>query len=72
MTPVITFTDPGGPEALKDYSSTINWGDGTASIPGIITFNAATSTFTVSGNHTYAEESAPSIRCHSRMLSPSR
>jgi hypothetical protein len=52
---VATFTDPGGPEPLTDYSALINWGDGVSSA-GTITFAAGT--FTVSGTHTYAEESA--------------
>jgi hypothetical protein len=29
---VATFTDPGGPEALSDYSAAINWGDGHTSV----------------------------------------
>ena len=52
-----TFTDPGGPEGLGDYSATINWGDGMVTT-GMITVDLATSIFTVTGNHTYAEESA--------------
>jgi len=51
---VATFTDPGGPEVLGDYSASINWGDNTAATPGTITLNGTT--FTVSGSHTYAEE----------------
>ena len=50
-----TFTDPGGAEALADYSATINWGDGSSS-PGTIAYNASTGVFTVTGTHTYAEE----------------
>jgi Ca2+-binding RTX toxin-like protein len=53
---VATFTDPGGSEPVGDYSASINWGDSTAPTSGTITFSAGT--FTVSGNHTYAEESA--------------
>ena len=53
---VATFTDPGGAEPLGDYSAVIDWGDGTATSAGVITF--ASGTFTVSGSHTYAEESA--------------
>src|SRR5205085_2628585 len=51
-----TFTDPGGAEAVVDYSAGINWGDGTAASTGVITVSG--STFTVKGSHTYAEESA--------------
>lgn len=58
--PVATFTDPGGPEAIADYSATINWGDGTATDgSGVISYDAGTQTFTVTGTHTYAEESTP-------------
>src|SRR5439155_103415 len=46
--PVATFTDPGGAEALGEYSATIDWGDSTTSA-GTITFSAGT--FTVSGAH---------------------
>ena len=51
---VATFTDPGGPEELSDYSATIDWGDGTPLDTGVIGAG-----FTVTGTHTYAEESAP-------------
>jgi PKD domain/Ubiquitin-activating enzyme E1 FCCH domain/RTX calcium-binding nonapeptide repeat (4 copies) len=58
---VATFVDPGGAEALGDYSASIAWGDGTTT-PGTITFGGTlgskTDAFTVSGHHTYAEESA--------------
>jgi hypothetical protein len=53
---VATFTDPGGPEVTAEYSAVIDWGDGSAPTVGAITL--AGSTFTVWGNHTYAEESA--------------
>jgi hypothetical protein len=55
---VATFTDPGGPEAVSDYSADINWGDGTGTLiaAGSISLNG--STFEVRGTHTYAEESA--------------
>jgi hypothetical protein len=50
---VATFTDPGGPERLSDYSATIAWGDGTTAA-GRVAF--AGGVFTVAGSHTYAEE----------------
>ena len=53
---VATFTDPGGAESLADYSATIDWGDGHTSA-GVLSF--AGGVFTVTGDHTYAEESAP-------------
>src|SRR5262249_39092100 len=58
---VATFTDPGGAEALADYSAPIDWSDGSTSA-GTINFGGAlgstTDKFTVSGSHTYKEESA--------------
>ena len=57
--PVATFTDPGGAEAVSDYSATIDWGDGSTPTIGLISFDSGTSTFTVLGEHTYAEESGP-------------
>ena len=51
-----TFTDPGGLEALGDYSANIQWGDGTGTQigAGAITLNGTT--FEVRGSHTYADE----------------
>src|SRR5262249_24091541 len=54
---VATFTDPGGPEALGQYAATINWGDGTPTTTGVISFSGGV--FIVQGGHTYAEESSP-------------
>jgi hypothetical protein len=50
---VATFTDPGGPEVLGDYSATIKWGDGNIT-SGTITFSGGV--FTVQGADTYGEE----------------
>jgi hypothetical protein len=49
---VATFTDIGGAEASSDYAVLINWGDGSAPTPGIVT--GSTVGFTVTGTHTYA------------------
>ena len=49
---VATFTDPGGPEVLSDYSAIIDWGDGTSSI-GVISGPDSNGVFTVTGDHTY-------------------
>jgi hypothetical protein len=57
--PLATFTDPGGSEALSDYQASINWGDGQSS-SGSISGPNGQGVFTVSGNHTYAEESSNS------------
>jgi hypothetical protein len=51
---VATFTDPGGPEPLADYSAQVNWGDNSTSA-GVISFDAGTGVFTVQGSHPYAE-----------------
>src|SRR5207244_12729665 len=55
---VAKFTDPGGAIALSStptpYTATINWGDGTATSSGTITFDSGTSVFTVLGTHNYA------------------
>jgi hypothetical protein len=50
---VATFTDPGGAEATGSYAATIDWGDGHTS-GGTISLRGTV--FTVSGNHTYAEQ----------------
>jgi N-acetylneuraminic acid mutarotase len=55
---VATFTDPGGAEALTDYSASIAWGD-SATSPGTITYSNGV--FTVSGSHQYAEEGSYAI-----------
>jgi hypothetical protein len=52
-----TFTDPNGTGALNTYSATVNWGDGTATTTGSISGPDADGNFTVTGSHTYAEES---------------
>jgi plastocyanin len=53
---VATFTDPGGAEPLADYSATIDWGDGTSSTAGTISVDPTTHVFTVTGEHTYAQD----------------
>jgi hypothetical protein len=50
---VATFVDPAGPEALADYSATINWGDNTPASTGVITVNGGT--FAITGSHTYTQ-----------------
>jgi autotransporter-associated beta strand protein len=57
---VATFTDPGGAEAVGEYSAMIDWGDGQSSA-GAITGPAAGGVFTVSGSHLYAEEGSFTI-----------
>jgi hypothetical protein len=50
---VATFSDPGSPDAASDFAATIDWGDGTTT-SGTVTGSAGS--FTVTGNHTYADE----------------
>jgi hypothetical protein len=50
-----TFTDPNPAALPSQFAETINWGDNTTS-SGVIG-KQANGTFTVSGSHTYAEES---------------
>ena len=53
-----TFTDA-DPDAVPSlYAAMINWGDGSLDSSGIIA-KQANGTFTVTGSHTYAEESLP-------------
>ena len=53
---VATFTDPAGAESLKNYSADVNWGDGTSTTSGVISVNAVTHVFTVTGLHAYTDE----------------
>jgi len=57
---VATFTDPGGPESTSHYSATIDWGDG-SSAAGAISFDTASSIFTVSASHLYAAVGSDTI-----------
>jgi hypothetical protein len=54
---VATFTNTNPNSVIADFTATIDWGDGTATSPGIIG-QLANGTFTVTGTHTYTEESA--------------
>ncbi|HLJ95154.1 MAG TPA: PKD domain-containing protein [Gemmataceae bacterium] len=56
---VATFTDPGGSEAMADYTATISWGDGSSATTG--TISQSGTTFTVQGGHSYAEEGSYTI-----------
>jgi hypothetical protein len=54
---VATFTDANPTAPLVDFTSTINWGDGTATSSGTVTQPGGVgTTFVVSGTHTYAEK----------------
>ena len=52
---VATFTDPDPQGKAEEYAATIAWGDGATS-SGVIAKNPADGTFSVRGEHAYAEE----------------
>src|SRR5207302_1117089 len=58
---VATFTDPGGAEALADYSAVIDWGDGSTATAGAISYDSSSDTFSVKGDHAYVEEGSRSV-----------
>lgn len=54
-----TFTDvAGGNDVVGNYVAVIDWGDGTPTSNGVITKNATTNVYTVSGNHLYTNAGA--------------
>jgi hypothetical protein len=46
-----TFTDAGGAEPAGNYTTTIDWGDGSPSSTGSVTLSGGA--FTIAGNHTF-------------------
>ena len=57
-TTVATFTDANPLASPADFAgTTIDWGDGSLPTPAIVTLSGGT--FSVSGTHTYADESHP-------------
>jgi hypothetical protein len=55
---VAMFTDPDKSATASEYSAMIEWGDGESSVG---TVSGSPSSFSVSGNHTYAEEGSYTI-----------
>ena len=58
---VATFSDANLAATIADFAATINWGDGTSAagiIAQLTTPVGSPTQFTVSGSHTYAEQSA--------------
>jgi fibro-slime domain-containing protein len=51
---VATFIDPGGPQAIGNYSATIDWTNAGATTSGTISYNSSTQVFTVQGSYTYS------------------
>jgi hypothetical protein len=60
ITGIATFTDPAGPEALGDYTATVNWGDGTTS-PGSIVALSGNNFRVDAPTHTYTEEATYTV-----------
>jgi PKD repeat protein len=58
---VATFTDSAGTGSAANYTATIDWGDGTASTAGAISYDSGSGTYSVTGDHTYAEEGSDTI-----------
>src|SRR5262249_3645772 len=50
---VATFADTTGSHVASDYTASIEWGDGTTSTGPV---SGSGQSFTVTGNHTYADE----------------
>jgi hypothetical protein len=53
-----TFTDPGGPETLSEYSVNVDWGNGTfvSGDANLSMSGPVAGVFTVTGKHLYADE----------------
>ena len=56
---VATFTDPDMHSRAREYTATINWGDGSSTKVGVI--SGEHGSFSVSGGHTYDEEGSYTI-----------
>lgn len=56
---VATFTDSNKASTAASFTATINWGDGTPATAGTITGSGGS--FTVTGQHTYADEMTASF-----------
>jgi len=50
-----TFTDPGGPGPLNDYSATVIWGDGSPPYNSAVIARTGPDEYSVTASHTYAE-----------------
>jgi hypothetical protein len=61
--PIVTFVDANPSAPVKDFSATIDWGDGTTPTTGTVTQSgAAGSPFTVSGSHVYTSTANPTLK----------
>jgi len=55
-TPIATFSDGNLGDTAGDFTASINWGDGTIDAGAAVTISGSSGSFTVEGNHTYADE----------------
>jgi hypothetical protein len=55
ITGIASFTDPGGAEAVGDYTATIHWGDGKTDT-GTVVHDSGNNFHVNAPNHTYSEE----------------
>lgn len=53
-----TFSDPNGTGALVNYSATVNWDDGTGTVPATVSGPDASGYFTVTANHMYTNQTS--------------
>jgi hypothetical protein len=57
---VATASDPGSPDPGSDFTSTINWGDGSAPTAGTVTATGG-GNFNITGSHVYADEGTHTV-----------
>jgi hypothetical protein len=60
-TALATFTDPGGPEDVGDYTAQIDWGDGNVS-SGEISLSSGSGVYSVAANHVYFSSGSKAIK----------
>src|SRR5207247_1244098 len=53
---VANFSHANPGDHTADFTATINWGDGSPTSSGAITYDAVSGSYTVTGSHTYGEE----------------
>jgi N-acetylneuraminic acid mutarotase len=68
--PLATFSDPGGPESLADYSALVDWGDGNGFVSdaSVTISGPVNGVFTIAGSHRYAEEDSVASHIQVRIL----
>ncbi|HVA50216.1 MAG TPA: DUF4214 domain-containing protein [Pirellulales bacterium] len=58
---VATFADPAGLQPLDQYTATIDWGDGSSTSAGTVSFDSASQVFSVTAGHIYTEDGTDAI-----------